>query len=301
MFGARVPIPANQNAPPFWRHDWSISRTYLSTYHLTQNHLPAICDWLDRTSFDFYTGYPSAIYILAQHLQETGRTLKSKPKVVVTGSDALLPHFEACIKKHLCSVVTETWGMTEFAGNMSKCTMGRFHEDFEIGHIESIPVDGTDVVKLVCTGWANPAMPFIRYEVGDYGRPADEACPCGLKSRSFLSVDGRIEDYIRTPDGRMGIGMNQVLEYATHAREIQLFQEHISEVVVRYVPGPGWDEGDERALVRELRRRLGDQIAIRFQRVESIERTKSGKFRAVVSTIKPVERGLAELQEAIAR
>jgi phenylacetate-CoA ligase len=300
MFGARVPIPADQKSPPFWRHDWAIHRTYLSTYHMTPANLPAICDYLDTQDFAFYTGYPSAMYVLANYLSETGRTLKRKPRVVVTGSDALLPHFEAKMREQFCPTITETWGMTEFAGNMSKCEHGRFHEDFEIGHIESIPVPGTDVVKLVCTGWANLAMPFIRYEVGDYGRVTDTPCPCGRQSKSFLSVDGRTEDYIRTPDGRMGIGMNQVLEYAPNAREIQLFQERLDEVIVKFVPGAKWaKQTDEDPITLELRRRLGNDIRITFQPVEKIERTKSGKFRAVVSTLGAASQGEQELRKAM--
>ncbi len=300
MFGARVPIPADQKSPPFWRHDWAIHRTYLSTYHMTPANLPAICDYLDTQDFAFYTGYPSAMFVLANYLSETGRTLKKKPRVVVTGSDALLPHFEVRMREQFCPTITETWGMTEFAGNMSKCEHGRFHEDFEIGHIESTPMAGTDVVKLVCTGWANPAMPFIRYEVGDYGRVTDTPCPCGRQSKSFLSVDGRTEDYIRTPDGRMGIGMNQVLEYAPHAREIQLYQEKIDELQVRYIPGAGWSKAtDEDPILRELTRRLGPTIAVRFVPVQQIERTKTGKFRAVISKLEAQSAGETELRRAM--
>lgn len=289
MFGARVPISADQKRPPFWRHDRAINRVYLSTYHLTLRHLPAIADWLDTQPFAFYTGYPSAMAVLAAWYEDAGRTPRSPPRMIVTGSDALLPAFEQQLARVFACPVTETWGMTEFAGNMSKCERGRFHEDFEVGHLEALPLEGGDsgAAKLVCTGWGNPLMPFIRYEVGDCARLATEPCPCGRASASFLSVEGRTEDYIRTLDGRMAIGMNQVLEYATAAREIQLYQPNLHELVVRVVPGPGYGAQDESALLRELRRRLGDQLRIRFEQVTEILRTPSGKFRAVVSEVPP--------------
>lgn len=290
MFGARVPIPADQKRPPFWRHDRATNRVYLSTYHLTPAHLPAIADWLDTQLFDFYTGYPSAMAVLAAYYEDSGRTPRSPPRVIVTGSDALLPAFEQQLARVFKCPITETWGMVEFAANLSKCEHGRFHEDFEIGHIEALPLEGdaAGVVKLVCTGWGNPLMPFIRYDVGDYARVAEGACTCGRASATFLSVEGRTEDYIRTRDGRMAIGMNQVLEYARGAREIQIYQPSLDDLVVRVVPGPGYAPGDEQAVLRELRRRLGDQIIVRFERVAEIPRSGSGKFRAVVSDVAPV-------------
>ena len=300
MFGARVPIPADQDRPPFWRHDRAINRVYLSTYHLTPRHLPAIADWLDTQQFAFYTGYPSAIALLAAYYEDAQRQPRFRPRVIVTGSDALLPAFEQQLLRVFGCPITETWGMTEFAGNMSKCEHGRFHEDFEIGHIETMPPEGSaaGAFGLICTGWGNPLMPFIRYEVGDFARPAQGPCPCGRQSASFLGVEGRAEDYIRTRDGRSAVGMNQVLEYAAGAREIQIYQPGLDQLIVRVVPGPKYGEHDEQALLRELRRRLGDGIAVRFERVGAISRTSAGKFRAVVSDVPPLNAAHQDLQAA---
>jgi len=303
-FGARTAVPASQSKPPFWRRNRIGKQTYLSTYHLTPQLMPDIVAWLNRESFDFYSGYPSAIYVLANFMLENDLTIERPPKYIITGADALLPTVETAIRKAFGAPVTEQYGMAEFAGNMAKCEKGTFHLDFECCCVESLPmtdvdVQGQDRWRLLFTGWGNPVMPFIRYDVGDYGRPSKGGCSCGRASECFEAIEGRTEDYVRTPDGRMAIGMNQVFEYAPGAREIQIYQERVDAIEVRVVPGTTYGANDEVALLRELRRRLGDAIQIDFVLVDEIPRTAAGKFRAVVSTISGRSKGEQALAKAV--
>lgn len=288
-FGARVAVPEGQRLAPFWRRNWIGRQTYLSTYHMTPRNLPSIVRWLNTEDFEFFAGYPSALYVLARFLEEGGHSLRRRPKVVVCGADALLPGFEATMARAFGVPITEQYGMAEFAGNLAKCEHGNFHLDFECcaAELHDIPGATLGEKRLILTGWGNPAMPFIRYDVGDYVRPLEGKCPCGRESQTFQSVDGRTEDYLRTPDGRMVIGLNQVLEYAPGAKEIQIVQKTIDEVEFRVVPGKDYGPDDERALTSELRRRVGKSIRIKFSIVDSIPRTPSGKFRAVVSHLEP--------------
>ena len=288
-FGARVAVPIEQTKPPYWRYNLPIHQVYLSTYHLTPYTMPYIVEWLNKENFDFYTGYPSAMYILASFMEENGLRLFNRPKYIVTGADALLPTFEQTIKRVFGVPVTEEYGMAEAVGNFSKCEYGKFHLDAEFGIVELLPVDNQtnpNLRRLVFTGLANLAMPLIRYDIGDYGKVDLKSCPCNRQTLTLESIDGRVEDYIRTPDGRMAIGMNQVFEWAPGAREIQIVQNSLSKIEVCIVPRPSYSKNDENKLLCELRKRLGNQIEIKFKLVQNIPRTKSGKFHAVVSTLK---------------
>src|SRR5690606_26012201 len=131
-----------------------------------------------------------AMYVLATLMEEAGLSLAVKPRYIVTGSDALLPSHEAVIRRVFGAPVTEQYGMAEFCGNMSKCERGVFHVDFECCYVEAFPVGEGDLSHLLFTGWGNAAMPFIRYEVGDLGRPAERLCECGRQSQGFISVEG---------------------------------------------------------------------------------------------------------------
>lgn len=285
MFGARLPISQNQQHPPYWRHDFFNNRVYLSTSHISGSTVHDIVNYLNSTQFEFYTGYPSAMVNLARLMKKNHLSLANKPKIIFAASDALLKNHECIISEVFEAPVTEFYGNAEFAGTMSKCEHGRFHVDYEHCYIEKQKVDETDNHELILTGWGNAAMPFIRYKIGDYGVPDDSDCECGRNSDTFSGIAGRLEDYVITPDGRKLIGMNQVFEYAENALEIQLFQKKKDEVIFRIVPDQDFNKNDRAALEREFRRRAGNKIQIKFEIVTSIEKSSSGKFKAVHSEI----------------
>lgn len=303
MFGARLPVAIKQQKPPVWRHNAAINQTYLSTYHLAPSLIPDIVNWLNRESFDFYTGYPSAMYALCTFMKEHGLRLLNRPKYIVTGSDALLPGFKATIEEVFGVGVTEQYGMAEACGNLAKCECGRFHVDFEFGILELLPIPGledTKIRKMVFTGLANPAMPLIRYDIGDYAEISETPCPCGRASLTVERIDGRTEDFIYTPDGRLISGMNQVFEWAPGVKETQVVQDTLAQIEVRVVPDITFNASRDLTILEiELRKRLGHEMQIKFALVDTIPRTKNGKFRAVISNLSSLHNKGFELQAAV--
>lgn len=285
-FGARVPILASQAKPPFWRRNYPMNQVYLSTFHLSNRFFPAIIDFLNNETFDYYTGYPSAMYVLATYMKENNIKLLNRPKYVVTGSDALLPHFEKVIGEVFGVKVTEQYGMAEACGNYSKCEYGVYHLDAEFGISELIPLEGMPgKFRLIFTSLANHAMPLIRYDMGDYGVQNSLSCKCGRQTPILSSIEGRLEDYITTPDGRKVSGMNQVFEWAENIKEIQVYQTNSSSIEVRYIPANDFSKSELINLEVEFRKRLGMDIRIIFVQVDFIPRSKTGKYKAVISEI----------------
>ena len=303
-FGARLPIPDPDPSPPLWRWNHAIRQAYLSAHHLTPKTMPAVIDWLQDQRFAFFAGYPSAMYVLASYMDARGWTLRTPPRWVVTGSESLLPHQRVVLERAFGARTTELYGMGEGAGGFSRCHAGRFHLDFELGVVELLPqpahlaVD-PDVRRIVVTGLQNPAMPFIRYETGDLARVARDRCDCGRASPIVEAIDGRIEDYIATPDGRRVVGINQVFKWAPHLREAQVIQQRSNAVEVVFVRGVGFTDGELQILRDELGRRLGSSVTIAFREVDNIPRAASGKMRAVVSAVDPGDHGAGAETKAV--
>lgn len=286
MFGARIPVSQKQHDPPYWRHDYFNNRVYLSTSHISKKTLKPIVDYLNSNRFVFYAGYPSAMYSLAKFINDFGIEVKKKPEVIAFGSDSVLPGQKKLIAKIFGAKIIEFYGMVEFAGTMSMCEHGRFHTDHEHCFIDTMETNEPGSSKLILTGWGNKAMPFIRYDIGDYAALSRDKCLCGRHTNSFLSIDGRIEDYITTPDGRKLRGFNQVFKNAKNILELQMIQEKIEEVTIRIVPDHNFIESDRVHLIKEFRKRAGHQLAVNFDIVEAIPRLKNGKFKAVISNVK---------------
>jgi phenylacetate-CoA ligase len=135
------------------------------------------------------------------------------------------------------------------------------------------------------TGLAGIATPFLRYRIGDVGARLKKPCPCGRPGDVFLDIDGRLEDYVVTPDGRMVGRLDHIFKEQVHVAEAQILQETPDAIEVRVVPRPGWDAASRRILLRDIRARLGDQIRVDLNLVRTIAREPNGKFRAVKSHV----------------
>lgn len=268
-------VSPTQNQPPFWRTDYIEKRLLCSSYHLAPQNLTAYLDALRRYQPDFVHGYPSSLYLLAL-------AGGYKAKTVFTASETLLDFQRAAIEKAFGVKVFNWYGNSELTCNIVECAAGNLHYRTDYGRLELL-ADGT----MICTGLNNPAMPLIRYRVGDRAVAKAGDCPCGCAFPLIERIEGRIEDYIRTPDGRFVGRLDHLFKDVAHVREAQIVQTHLDEIVIRVVRAPGYNEAVERAVRNEARQRLGDSVTIRFEYVERIERTAAGKFRFIVSQLPP--------------
>jgi phenylacetate-CoA ligase len=267
-------VPANQARPPFWRVDGVEKRLLCSSLHLSPQNLGAYLDALAAYGPEFIHGYPSSLYLLAQ---QPGAC---RPKAIFTGSETLLDFQRRAIEEAFDAPVFNWYGNTEMSANIIQCAAGNLHERLDYGFLELLD-DGS----MVATGFNNPAMPLIRYRVGDRATRKAGACPCGCAFPLIERIEGRNEDYIRTPDGRCIGRMDHLFKNAHHVREAQIVQRQRDTIIIRIVRANGYSDADEQIVRREARQRLGDVIHVRFEYVDTIERTATGKFRFIVSEL----------------
>ena len=138
---------------------------------------------------------------------------------------------------------------------------------------------------LIVTGLAHHATPLIRYRIGDVGTRSKKPCPCGRPGDAFLDIDGRIEDFVVTPEGRWIGRLDHIFKDQLDVREAQILQQDPGAIEVRVVPRDSYDDESEQGLLGEIRSRLGDTIRVDIVRVREIPREPNGKFRAVKSTV----------------
>lgn len=194
------------------------------------------------------------------------------------------------------TTLTTHYGLTESCANAAECELHRLHVDVEFCYLECVDPerqpDGSIRGRIIATGFACPEFPFIRYDTGDMGRwlPESAACDCGRESPVILSIEGRTEDYIVTPEGRRIMRLDYVFKDAVQVKEAQVVQQRLGEVTIRVVARPGYGAEDERNLRREFARWVSSQLEIHFEYVEEIEREANGKFRAVRSLLPAEER-----------
>jgi phenylacetate-CoA ligase len=285
--GKRV-VPLGQCTPPYWRWNRPLHQALLTMHHLTPEKISSVIEFLNSQRFEFYSGYPSIIHMLAQHASEAGLTLHSPPRAVFTGAENMLDFQRRDIQKFTNAILTDQYGCSEGCGNASHCGELIYHEDFEFGIIEGVEIQTRNSARsILCTGFANDAFPLIRYEVGDTGvwQESDKACACGRSSRALLRIEGRQDDYVITPEGARIMRFDYVFKDILNVKEAQIVQEQLGEITVRLVRRPGYSARDEREISREIQRWISPRLVVRFRYVPEIERQPNGKFRAVLSRL----------------
>jgi phenylacetate-CoA ligase len=220
---------------------------------------------------------------------EAGRPLeKGRLQAVFASSESLLAYQRETIESAFGTSVWDRYGSSEFAVSMTACSEKNLHVDMEFCIVEVEPQEETDEYvrgSLIVTGLANDVTPFLRYRIGDTGTRLKGSCPCGRPGDVFLDVDGRNEDFVMTPDGRLVGRLDHIFKAQLHVVEAQILQEAEDSIEVLFVPDDDFDAKREKDLLHEIRTRLGQEIRVRLTPVEWIPREPNGKFRAVKSRI----------------
>ena len=288
-FGGQTIVPFSQSSPPFWRKNLFGRQTLFSVHHMTPRNLKLYIDEIHRIPATYILSYPSSLHLIARAMLDEGRLLApGRIRAIFTSSESLLAFQRESIEKAFGARVWDRYGTSEFAVSMTECEAGRLHVDMEYCIVEVEVMEETeDFVRgpLLVTGLSNNATPFLRYRIGDVGTRLKRPCRCGRAGDTFLEVDGRNEDYVMTPDGRLIGRLDHIFKEQDKVREAQILQDSKEAIEVVFVPAPDFDEEARRNLLREIRKRLGEEIHVDLRTVDVIPRERNGKIRAVKSRV----------------
>jgi phenylacetate-CoA ligase len=298
MLGGQLVTPFKQTRPPFWVWNAGLNQLYMSTYHLAPGNITAYIEAMHRYQVSYIFGYASAMYTLAQLVQQRGVQPPSM-RMVTSNAEPLYSYQRQTIERVFQCSVYDTYGMAEMVSAANECSNGAMHIWPEVGIIE-VMHDDTDILlspehegRFICTGLLNADMPLIRYELGDRGAlGAQEArCTCGRTLPLLKTIDGRSSDIVVTPDGRRiwGECVNIVFDESYfHLHEAQIIQETMDRLRVRFVPTAEYTRQDGMSIIHGLRQRVGD-MSIILEPVDYIPRSANGKFHAVLSNVEHTE------------
>jgi phenylacetate-coenzyme A ligase PaaK-like adenylate-forming protein len=289
-FTSKPVVPLNQDRPPYWRWISPLSQLAVNMQHMVPDKVAAICHYLDECSFSFYSGYPSVLHSFAATALENGIKLQNTPKFVFFGAENMNDLQRRDLRALTGAIISDQYGMAEGCGNVSQCEHLRHHEDFEFGIVEcaepNVVEDGVSG-SILCTGFANLDFPLIRYAVGDTATWAREGtrCDCGRESRIINRIDGRIDDYVLTPEGRRIMRFGFLFHGMDMIRECQIVQTNVEAITLRVMRRPGYTAKHEAEMTDRIRQCVSPTIMVQFEYPAEIERTRGGKFRAVVSMV----------------
>ena len=250
-------------------------------------------DILRRRRPPLVAGPPSALFYLARRLRERGIGQPLAPFARV-GGEQLFGFQRDEIQSCLASRAIDSYGATELGAIAGECPAGSLHVYAEHLYLEVFDGDRRlgpgELGDLVATPLNNPAMPLVRYRVGDRARLAPDRCPCGLPQPVLRDLQARAADRVLRVDGSQAHASTLIERlgslYADRAlafvRQMQLQQGEAAACVVLVESSRDVAESEHSVLQQRLaaivREGVGEGCRVRVEYVPTLPRV-AGKLR----------------------
>lgn len=269
--------------------DWLLGCHYVSAYDLTDNHLKAILEEMEKYHLRYLWGYPGSLYYLARYAQKAGW---NQPLIsAVTWGDMLFPHYRQEIESAFQTKVFDTYGCAEGFHIAGQCGTGSHYHSHDLDVIVEYlddneqPVPYGQAGHVVITRLHPGPMPLIRYKVGDIAVPQEGLCSCGRGFSLMSAIQGRDTDIILTPAGNRLIVhfFTGILEHFPQINTFQIVQEEIDSILLRIVPYGDLDSTIQSQIILALQAKGIDALQVTIELVDNIPLTSGGKRRFIMS------------------
>lgn len=295
LWGARLDQIVDGSLRARLRNELIYRGIELNTSSISENDWEGFVARVRRKRPRFLLAYANSAVLFSDYL-ERSRITDIRFDSIITTAEVLLPEQRMRLEHFFGAQVFNRYGCREVSIIASECEQhSGLHVNADALFVEVVsdPAVPAGSGKLLVTDLYNRSMPLIRYEIGDVGRWADRACPCGRGLPVLADVQGRITDFLTLADGRKisGPSLTLVVADMPDVQQVQFVQKKIDSIVLRVVPGRGYGDSTR----QELRKRLGlylQGVAIMdIEETQNIQSETSGKYRFVVNEMEKDVRG----------
>lgn len=236
------------------------------------------------------TSYASSLYRISRLLDDRGIHDIEIPVIFSTG-EMLYDHQREHIEKTFHGRVFDYYGCNEIGSLAYECECHERHITDEHLLIEVAGPGGEPAVdtlgEFIITDLDNFAMPFIRYKNGDAGILSDVLCECGRGLTVLRSLEGRVQEFLRTADGNYvpAVVFPGRFRNVRGLDQYQIIQEDVREIVLNIVKNSNFVTGELEEMVRVIKELLGNDVKVVVRERDHIELTARGKNRLVISKV----------------
>jgi phenylacetate-CoA ligase len=284
-FAGRMVQPASNMAPPFARMNRAENQKLFSSYHLNNHTFPWYRAELDRFQPAELIGYPSAICDLAAQYKKAGVTPAFRPQAIITNSETLLAWQRAIIEAVFHCKVSDYYGTAEYVVFAGQDKDGIYRLNPLIGITElQGQTDDQRAGRLIATSLTNTTMPLLRYEIGDTAEDPTLPSP-GASVHQLKTINGRMDDYIETPDDRKIGRIDHIFKGLNGISEAQVIQDTPDHCTVKIITPSPFPEAEVNILKNNFSARTGGMLQLTVEIVTSIPRGPNGKFKSVIKLL----------------
>lgn len=236
-------------------------------------------------------GYPSALALIAQHAQKRGVAMNDLGiQVAFVTSERLYDEQRSTIAQVFGCKVANGYGGRDAGFIAHECPAGGMHLTADDIVVEIIDDEGRPqppgvAGEIVVTHLFTNDFPFIRYRTGDIGVLGATRCACGRGLPLLQDIQGRSTDFVVAADGTVmhGLSLIYILRDLPGVKSFKVVQETQAFTRVLLVTDEGFAPDAVAQIVSGFKQRLGAEVSVVVDLVDSIPADKSGKFRYIIS------------------
>ena len=271
-----------------------IANTYIVTDKVLENY----AETMEKFRPDIIRGYSSSVYLMAKYLNKRGLR-QVLPRAVITSAESLDRFQRETIEKAFGCPVFDYYGSREVGSMAAECEKHNgYHVSAENVVMEYVKngenVSSGEEGEIIVTNLRNFGMPFIRYAIGDVGKPSTEVCSCGRGLPLMASIEGRISQFMAVYDKQSGRvipvssaapGPLSMVLMNVPIERYQIVQESLSHLTIKAVKGKGYLQKHSDYVINSLRNIFGDDLDIDFEFLDDLPPLPSGKRSVFISKI----------------
>ncbi|HAC88301.1 MAG TPA: hypothetical protein DCF95_10190 [Gammaproteobacteria bacterium] len=282
-FAGRMVQRASDPTPPFSRLNKAENQRLYSSYHLNTATFPAYRKDLDAFAPKELIGYPSAIAELAGYYAATGTAPQFQPTAIITNSETLLAWQRERIECVFGCPVRDYYGTAEYVIFAGQDKHGIYQCNPTLGVTEVLPDSKGELTgDVIATTLTNTCMPLLRYRVGDSATLTAREGLAEVSQSCLASINGRIDDYIETPDGRKIGRIDHIFKGLSGISEAQVIQKAPDRCVVKIASTKNNSAVDFQIIISNLQDRTFPNMNVEIEIVDHIPKGPNGKFRGVI-------------------
>lgn len=267
---------------------------YLNAFQMTPEKMFSYIKIFNQKRPKVIIAYAQAVYELARFAEQEQIPVIPQ-KAIITSAGTLYPFMRDKIENVFQCKVFNRYGSREVGAIACQCQAGNgLHVAPWGNYIEIVDDHGTVVPRgtagnILVTSLGNYAMPLIRYQIGDRGILSPEStCACGRKGQLLQQILGRTYDAFRKKDGTIidGAYFSQLVYSRGWVRKYQITQQTYSDIIFKIVPAcRDFDSTELEDISYRTKRIMGENCNVKFELVDEIPPSPSGKFRYTVSEV----------------
>jgi phenylacetate-CoA ligase len=241
---------------------------------------------------------PDGLYFFASYLHELAQAVAEDglaelhPRLVFSHGELLDAKTRQLVNTVFQTQMFDTYGSSEFVRLAWECPVhGGLHLDVDGYVVEFLddgePVNSGERGEIVVTSLNARAMPLLRYSVGDYGIPVDDTCACGRGLPLMKHLEGRMDDFLLLPDGRL-VPPRRIAVTVWQVPGVggfRIIQSAIDQIVIEFTPSKDYSATTPKAIVKTIRDVYGQDLQVDAVVVDGFPADKSGKIRKVISAV----------------